>query len=265
MDQYHGPIAPHPERCSYLAPMTAGVSECPAMRPTFKAAVVLAALVASPSGTLLMASADDIDVLQSPSRTAVRLPKEGELPSLSGATEWLNSSALTPDGLRGKVVLIEFWTYTCINWRRTLPYVRAWSDKYKDQGLVVIGVHTPEFEFEKDLDNVRQATKDMRIDYPVAIDSNYAVWQAFNNNYWPALYFVDARGRIRHHHFGEEDYGSSERVIQQLLAEAGAHDVSADLVSIDAQGFEAAADLRTLKSGETSGLSAHAEFLICWG
>jgi Thioredoxin like C-terminal domain/AhpC/TSA family len=178
------------------------------MRRTFKAALVLAALLAISRGTPITASADDM-------------------------------------------VALQFWTYTCINWRRTLPYVRAWSDKYKDQGLVVIGAHTAEFAFEKDLDNVRQATRDMRIDYPVAIDSNYSVWQAFNNNYWPALYFVDARGRIRHHHYGEEDYASSERVIQQLLAEAGAHDVSADLVSIDAQGFEAAADARTLKSDET--------------
>jgi thiol-disulfide isomerase/thioredoxin len=158
---------------------------------------------------------------------------------------------LTSEGLRGKVILVEFWTYSCINWRRTLPYVRAWSEKYKDKGLVVIGVHTPEFEFEKDLDNVRQATKGMRVDYPVAIDSNYAVWRAFGNEYWPALYFVDAHGRIRHHHFGEGDYGQSERVIQQLLAEAGINDIRGDLVAVDAQGFEAAADLQSLKSPET--------------
>jgi thiol-disulfide isomerase/thioredoxin len=179
------------------------------------------------------------------------LAVEGELPSLSGAIAWLNSPPLTSGALRGKVVLVQFWTYTCINWRRTLPYVRAWSEKYKDKGLVVIGVHTPEFEFEKDLDNVRQATKAMRVDYPVAIDSNYAVWRAFSNNYWPALYFVDADGRIRHHQFGEGDYQQSERIIQQLLAEAGMHNVSGDLVAIDPQGFEAAADWQDLKSGET--------------
>ena len=125
---------------------------------------------------------------------AVQLPIEGELPSLGGATEWLNSQPLTAAGLRGKVVLIDFWTYSCINWIRSLPYVRAWAEKYKNQGLVVIGVHTPEFEFEKNLDNVRRAAKDMKVNYPIAIDNNYAIWRAFKNEYWPALYFVDARG-----------------------------------------------------------------------
>ena len=142
--------------------------------------------------------------------TPLPLPIDGELPSLDGATAWLNSPPLTAAGLRGKVVLVDFWTYTCINWLRTLPYVRAWAEKYKDQGLVVIGVHTPEFEFEKDLDNVRRAVKDMRVDYPIAVDNDYAIWRAFDNHYWPALYFVDAQGRIRHHHFGEGDYEQSE-------------------------------------------------------
>ncbi len=128
---------------------------------------------------------------------------------------------MTAAGLRGKVVLIDVWTYTCINWLRTLPYVRAWAEKYKNQGLVVIGVHSPEFAFEKDVDNVRRAAKDMRVDYPIAIDSDYAIWRALNNEYWPALYFVDAQGRIRHHQFGEGEYEQSERIIQQLLAEAG--------------------------------------------
>ena len=136
---------------------------------------------------------------------AVPLPVEGELPSLGGAKGWLNSQPLTSAGLRGKVVLVDFWTYTCINWRRTLPYVRAWSEKYRDQGLVVIGVHSPEFDFEKNVDNVRQAAKDMRINYPIAIDSSLAVWRAFKNDYWPALYFIDAKGHIRHHQFGEGD------------------------------------------------------------
>ena len=145
-----------------------------------------------------------------------------KLSSLGSATEWLNSQPLTPAGLRGKVVLVEFWTYTCINWLRTLPYVRAWAEKYKDQGLVVIGVHSPEFAFEKDVGNVRRAAKDLRVDYPIAVDSDHAIWRAFKNQYWPALYFVDAQGRIRHHQFGEGEYDQSEMMIQQLLAEAGA-------------------------------------------
>jgi thiol-disulfide isomerase/thioredoxin len=172
------------------------------------------------------------------------------LPSLGGATEWLNSPALTAAGLRGKVVLIDVWTYTCINWLRTLPYVRAWAEKYKNQGLVVIGVHTPEFEFEKNVDNVRRAAKDMKVNYPIAIDSNYAIWRALNNQYWPALYFVDAQGRIRHHHFGEGEYEQSERIIQQLLAEAGVAGIGNELVSVDARGAEAPADWGSLKSPE---------------
>ncbi len=182
--------------------------------------------------------------------TPLTLAVEGEMASLSGATGWLNSPALTTAGLRGKVVLVDFWTYTCINWLRTEPYVRAWAEKYKNQGLVVIGVHTPEFAFEHDVDNVRRAVKDMRIDYPVALDSDYGIWNAFKNEYWPALYFVDAQGRIRHHQFGEGDYAQSERVIQQLLSEAGATGVSRDLVSGDAQGAEVAADWDNLRSRE---------------
>jgi len=181
---------------------------------------------------------------------AARLPVEGELPSLGGATEWLNSPPLTPAGLRGKVVLAGFWTYTCINWLRQLPYVRAWAGKYAGQGLVVIGVHTPEFTFEHKADNVRRAVQDMRITYPVATDNNYAVWGAFGNHYWPALYFADAQGRIRHHHFGEGEYGQSEMVIQQLLAEAGSAGTGQTLVSVDAAGIEAAADWANLESSE---------------
>jgi thiol-disulfide isomerase/thioredoxin len=181
---------------------------------------------------------------------AARLPIEDEFPSLGSATGWLNSQPLTAAGLRGKVVLIDFWTYSCINWLRSLPYVRAWADKYKDQGLVVIGVHAPEFGFEKDVDNVRRAVKDMRIDYPVAIDNDHAIWRAFKNEYWPALYFVDAQGHIRHHQFGEGDYEQSERIIQQLLAEAGIGGIDHELVSVDARGAEAAADWGSLKSPE---------------
>ena len=181
---------------------------------------------------------------------SARLPVEGELPSFSGATGWLNSPPLTPAGLRGNVVLVNFWTYTCINWLRQLPYVRAWAQKYAGHGLVVIGVHTPEFGFEHDLGNVRRAVREMRIDYPVAIDNDYAVWSAFDNHYWPALYFADAQGRIRHHHFGEGEYQQSEMVIQQLLAEAGSDVQGQGLVSVDARGVEAAADWATLGSAE---------------
>jgi thiol-disulfide isomerase/thioredoxin len=179
-----------------------------------------------------------------------RLPVEGELPSLAAATVWLNSPPLTSEDLRGKVVLINFCTYTCINWLRQLPFVRAWDEKYKDQGLVVIGVHTPEFEFEKDLDNVRRAMTEMRIDYPIAVDSDYAIWSAFNNRYWPALYFVDTQGRIRHHYFGEGEYEKSERVIQQLLDEIATPGADQGTVSVDASGFEAAADWDSLRSPE---------------
>ena len=181
---------------------------------------------------------------------AVPLPFEGEMPSLSGATAWLNAPPLSAADLRGKVVLVDFWTYTCINWLRTLPYVRAWADKYREHGVVVIGVHTPEFPFEHDLENVRRAVQDMRVSYPVAIDNDYAIWDAFNNQYWPALYLVDAQGRIRSHQFGEGAYEQSEMIIQQLLAEAGIGGIAHDLVSADAQGPEVAADWGDLRSPE---------------
>jgi thiol-disulfide isomerase/thioredoxin len=182
-------------------------------------------------------------------RASIRLPVEGQLPSFDGATGWLNSPSLREPDLRGKVVLVNFWTYTCINWLRQLPYVRAWAGNYSGQGLVVIGVHTPEFSFEHDRDNVRWAVQDMRIGYPVAIDSDYAVWRAFDNHYWPALYFADAQGRIRHHYFGEGEYQRSEMIIQQLLVEAGLG-TSHDTVSVDASGVEAPADWATLRSPE---------------
>src|SRR5919107_989744 len=179
-----------------------------------------------------------------------RLPIEGELPALGGATEWLNSQPLTAAGLRGKVVLVDFWTYTCINWLRQLPYVRAWAVKYKDQGLVVIGVHAPEFAFEKSANNVRWAVKEMRIDYPVAVDNEHTIWRAFKNQYWPALYFVDSQGRVRDHHFGEGSYEQSEMIIQELLAEVGNSGINREPVSVDARGIEAAADWGSLKSAE---------------
>jgi len=211
---------------------------------------LLAAILASAIGAPIETLAADKSTARQMTPAAVRLPIEGELPSLGGATGWLNSPPLTAAGLRGKVVLIDVWTYTCINWLRTLPYVRAWAEKYKKQGLVVIGVHTPEFAFEKNVDNVRRAAKDMKVDYPIAIDSDYAIWRALKNEYWPALYFVDAQGRIRHHHFGEGEYEQSERIIQQLLAEAGIGAISHELVSVDAGGAEAAADWGSLKSPE---------------
>ena len=181
---------------------------------------------------------------------SARLPHEGELPSFDGATGWLNSEPLTAAGLHGKVVLAGFWTYTCINWLRQLPYLRAWAAKYSGHGLVVIGVHTPEFSFEHNADNVRWAVQDMRVTYPVATDNRYAVWGAFGNHYWPALYFADAQGRIRHHHFGEGEYGQSEMVIQQLLAEAGSAGAGTGLVSADARGLEVPADWASLRSPE---------------
>jgi thiol-disulfide isomerase/thioredoxin len=173
-----------------------------------------------------------------------------ELGSIGNVKEWLNSQPLTPTELRGKVVLINFWTYSCINWRRQLPYVRAWAEKYKDQGLVVIGVHAPEFDFEKNVDNVRWAAKDMRVGYPIVIDNNHAIWRAFSNQYWPALYFVDAQGRIRHQQFGEGEYEQSEKIIQKLLAVARNNSINNALVSVDARGAEAAADWNDLKSPE---------------
>src|SRR5271165_1378424 len=179
------------------------------------------------------------------------LPIEGEMPPLSGAVAWLNSPPLTTEALRGKVVLVDFWTYSCINCLRSIPYVRAWAEKYKHQGLVVIGVHAPEFAFERNIDNVKKAVSDLGIGYPVAIDNEYAIWRAFGNQYWPAHYFIDAQGRIRHHHFGEGDYGESERVIQQLLAEAGRTDVAAGLVAVTATEAEAASDTTDTQSPET--------------
>ena len=184
-------------------------------------------------------------------KNSAGLPDEGSMPSLDGAVEWLNSPPLTAEGLRGKVVVVDFWTYSCVNCLRTLPYVRAWADKYKDQGLVVIGVHAPEFAFEKDIDNVRRAVKDLKVDYPVAIDNNYAIWRAFNNEYWPAHYFIDTQGRVRHHHFGEGEYAQSEKVIQQLLAEAGASQVSAGIVQPDIGGAALAPVDGEVQSPET--------------
>jgi thiol-disulfide isomerase/thioredoxin len=172
-----------------------------------------------------------------------------ELAALGRAAEWLNSPRLTPSSLAGKVVLVDFCTYTCINWLRTLPYIRAWAQKYRP-GLVVIGVHTPEFAVERNVENVRRALQQMRIDYPIAIDNDYSIWRAFKNQYWPALYFVDARGQIREHHFGEGEYDRSEKIIQRLLVEAGAAGIGEGAVSVEASGVEAPADWGSLRSSE---------------
>jgi thiol-disulfide isomerase/thioredoxin len=182
---------------------------------------------------------------------SVALAYEGNLPSFNGATAWLNSTPLTPSDLRGKVVLVQFWTYTCVNWLRTLPYVRAWAAKYRDNGLAVVGVHTPEFSFEHNLDNVQHAAQTMRVDYPIAVDNDYAIWNAFSNQYWPALYLADASGRIRHHHFGEGGYDESEQVIQQLLADTGATGIETALVTVSPQGLEVPANWDDVKSPET--------------
>ena len=209
------------------------------------AAVILGAAVATPVESL----AAERTMHPMTSREA-RLPVEGMLASLAGATTWLNSQPLMAEGLRGKVVLVDFWTYTCINWQRTQPYVRYWAEKYKDQGLVVIGVHTPEFGFEKNVDNIRPALKMFRVEYPVAVDSNYAIWDAFGNRFWPAVYVADAKGNIRYHHFGEGEYERTEAVIQQLLREAGYSGNGNDAVKIDPRGSEVAADWENLRSGE---------------
>jgi thiol-disulfide isomerase/thioredoxin len=199
----------------------------------------------------LETSAEDTSEGQQMRPSALQLPFEAEMPSLSGATAWLNSPPLSAADLRGKVLLIDFWTYTCINWLRTLPYVRAWAEKYQEHGVVVIGVHSPEFPFEHDLENVRRVARDMRVAYPIAIDNDYAIWHAFTNHYWPALYVADAQGHLRYHHFGEGAYEQSEKVLQHLLAEVGIGGFDHELVSVDARGAEAAADWGSLRSPET--------------
>jgi thiol-disulfide isomerase/thioredoxin len=179
------------------------------------------------------------------------LPVEGRLASFEGATGWLNSDPLTPEGLRERVVLVDFWTYTCVNWLRTLPYLRAWAAKYQDDGLTVIGVHTPEFGFEHDVDNVVAQSRNLGVEYPIALDNDYAVWSAFANHFWPALYIADDEGRIRFHHFGVGEYPMTEMVIQQLLLDTSADAIDQDPVIVEPRGLEVAAGWRTLESPET--------------
>jgi len=181
------------------------------------------------------------------------LPVEGTLPSLSGATGWLNSPPLSAEQLRGKVVLIDFWTYSCINCLRAMPFVHEWAQRYRDHGLVVVGVHTPEFAFERDPRNVMKAVQQLKVEYPVALDNQYSIWRAFNNRYWPAHYFIDAQGNIRGHQFGEGNYAHSEQVIRRLLVEAGQTDLPppADPAAADLQGVATQADMGNLRSPET--------------
>src|SRR5712671_6005380 len=223
--------------------------------------LLVAAVLATAIGAPIAGFVGAMNVTQPTASTGVRVPflhgfptgqivSQSELASLERANEWLNSPRLTAQGLRGKVVLVDFWTFTCINWLRTLPYIRAWANTYSDKGLVVIGVHTPEFGVEHDLDNVRRAVRAMGIEYPVAIDNDYAVWNAFANQYWPALYVADAEGRVRHHEFGEGGYDKSERVIRQLLTDAGAVDLPAEADPVEVNGIEAAADWSDVRSPE---------------
>jgi thiol-disulfide isomerase/thioredoxin len=173
------------------------------------------------------------------------LSAEGRLEAFEGATEWLNSEPLAPADLRGRVVLVDFWTFTCINWIRTAPYRRAWDERYREHGLTIIGVHTPEFPFERDVESIRASIDERQLTYPVAVDSDYAIWNAFANNYWPALYLADGESTIRYHHFGEGRYDESERAIQELL------DVNGDIAPVEAEGIEAAADWAAVRTPET--------------
>lgn len=208
-----------------------------------------AANTMSATGGAMMRTADATRPATTPA-----LPVLGQLPPLGGAVQWLNSPPLTDEALRGKVVIVDFWTYSCINCLRSLPYVKAWASKYRDKGLVVIGVHAPEFAFERNIDNVRKAVHDLGVDYPVAIDNDYAIWRAFSNQYWPAHYFVDAKGQIRYEHFGEGEYDQSERVIQQLLVDAGhadAANVPLGLGGAEEHGVQQQADNADMRSPET--------------
>ena len=212
--------------------------------------VFLAALSVVLVCMLMQACEQKIGVPGAEEFSADGLADEGSMPAFTGATSWLNSRPLSTDALRGRVVVVQFFTYSCINWLRTAPYMRAWNGKYKDQGLVLIGVHSPEFTFERDSTNVGNAIERLSIDYPIAVDSSRAVWDAFGNEYWPALYIVDAKGRIRHHQFGEEDYEKADEVIQMLLAETGTASRNSNPVTVDAQGAEAPADWDNLRSPE---------------
>lgn len=213
--------------------------------------VLIVAALASPVLGLAASSPEWRTPVKPMMTSSVPLPIEGDLPSFQGGGPWINSAPLAPADLRGRVVLVDIWNYSCINWIRQAPYVRAWADKYKAKGLVVIGVHSPEFSFETDVENVRRAVKAMDVTYPVVLDSDHAIWRAFDNEAWPALYFIDAKGRIRHHYYGEGAYDQAEEILQHLLAEAGRGEDSEALVQVDPKGVEAQADWRSLGSPET--------------
>ena len=217
---------------------------------SFEQAVLDRLNARSTESDMEVASADNSMPTSNGKPFRAELPVEGPAPSLAGAVEWPNSPPLSTKQLHGKVVLVDFWTYSCINCIRTIPYVRAWAEKYKDQGLVVIGVHAPEFAFEKNIDNVKKAIGDFKIGYPVAIDNDYRIWRAFENSYWPASYLIDAKGNIRYHHFGEGNYGQTETAIQDLLREAGSDVATSPPVQPQAKGAEATADLKDIRSGE---------------
>jgi cytochrome c biogenesis protein CcdA/thiol-disulfide isomerase/thioredoxin len=237
----------HPQQQSVLLPEANA-----AMQGANPAMMAANPAMMSANPAMMAGGGNDAMMMQAkPDQAGPALPVEGAAPSLAGAVTWLNSPPLTLAQLKGKVVVVDFWTYSCINCLRSVPYVRAWAQKYKDQGLVVIGVHAPEFAFEKDVGNVRKAVADLKIGYPVAVDNDYAIWRGFNNQYWPAHYFIDATGKIRHHHFGEGGYDESERVIQQLLAEAGRAKVADGLVAVNATGAQAASDSKDVGSPET--------------
>jgi thiol-disulfide isomerase/thioredoxin len=212
---------------------------------------LLLALLVGTTATVTHSFAATNRAMPPMTHSTISLPDEGAFPSLDGATLWLNSEPLAPKSLRGKVVLIDFSTFTCINWLRTLPHVRAWAEKYKDRGLVVINVQTPEFDFEKNIDNVRRASTQMGVIYPTAVDNDFKIWNAFNNHYWPALYIIDAKGRIRHHQFGEGEYAQSEAIVKQLLAEAGQTGIGPEPAAIHESGAEVGADWTTLGTPET--------------
>jgi len=209
-------------------------------------AVLLSALCA-----FAYISVEERSMVQRTANESAESSDEGPIASLGRANAWLNSQPLSAADFRGKVVLVDFWTYTCINWRRTLPYLRAWSQKYADQGLIVVGVHTPEFSFERDAGNVARVASAQKVDYPIAIDSDYAIWNGFSNRYWPAVYVIDAQGRIRHQQFGEANYEQLEGVVQKLLAEAGHKDFDPALISGEGQGAELAADWPNPRTPET--------------
>lgn len=212
---------------------------------------LLSGLLLGAFDTAMCMSRENANMIEPQPILGPALPVEGQLPSLDRVTSWLNSSPLSAKRLRGKVVLVDFWTYTCINWRRTLPFLRTWNQRYGEAGLVIIGVHTPEFQFEKDVGNVRIAINSQDIKYPVAIDNDFAIWNQFGNRYWPAVYIVDSRGQIRHHHFGEGNYGKLELILRQLLSETGAVLPPISTSATTAPGAEAPADWENLRSPET--------------